>query len=139
MLYPELAHDKGAVAQFRNEIFASYAVSHPHVVRAYEYLHEGDLVAYTSEYVDGGNLSAWIAQPAARRPLPEVIRLLDQMSAGLQAIHDADIIHRDLKPENILLTNDENVKISDFGIAEETSLSPKLTEHQEAWLVPPTT
>lgn len=127
VLFPEVAQDKVAAARFRNEIFASYGVSHPNVVRAYEYIRDGDLVAYTMEYVSGGDLADRIGgdQPLT---IPEIVRFLSQMCSGVQAIHDAGIIHRDLKPENILLSKDGNVKIADFGIAR-TGHGPKLTEH----------
>lgn len=116
VLFPEVAQDKVAAARFRNEIFASYGVSHPNVVRAYEYLRDGELVAYTMEYVGGGDLAERLSRQE-RMPIAEVVRLLSQMAAGVQAIHDAGIVHRDLKPENILLTKEGNVKIADFGIA----------------------
>jgi serine/threonine protein kinase len=127
VLFPEFAQDKTAFARFRNEICASYGVSHPNVVRAYEYLTDGDLVAYTMEYVSGGDL----ADRLDRRdpiPIPDVVTILSQMCSGVQAIHDAGIIHRDLKPENILISKEGKVKITDFGIAR-TDHGPKLTEH----------
>lgn len=127
VLFPEVAQDKIASARFRNEILASYGVSHPNVVRAYEYLRDGDLVAYTMEFVGGGDLAERLSS-TERMPIAEIIRVLSQMAAGVQAIHDAGIVHRDLKPENILLTNEANVKIADFGIARNRH-GPKLTEH----------
>ncbi len=126
VLFPEVARDKVAAARFRNEIFASYNVSHPNVVRAYEYIRDGDLVAYTMEYVGGGQLADKLE--GAPIPITEIARLIGQMCLGVQAIHDAGIIHRDLKPENILLTKDGNVKIVDFGIAK-AGHGPRLTEH----------
>ena len=129
VLFPEVANDKVAAARFRNEIFASYNVSHPNVVRAYEYLRDGDLVAYTMEYVGGGALADRLERSSQTPiPIPEIISILSQMCAGVQAIHDAGIVHRDLKPENILLSNEGQVKIADFGIAR-TGHGPKLTEH----------
>jgi serine/threonine protein kinase len=128
VLFPEVAQDKIAAARFRNEIFASYGVSHPNVVRAYEYLREGELLAYTMEYVSGGDLADRLGNREKLIPITEVIRILLEMSAGLQAIHDAGIVHRDMKPENILLTKDGHVKIADFGIAR-TGTGPRLTEH----------
>jgi serine/threonine protein kinase len=128
VLFPEVAQDKIAAARFRNEIFASYGVSHPNVVRAYEYLRDGDLVAYTMEYVGGGDLAQRLARTSEPIPVPEIVKLLAQMCSGVQAIHDAGIVHRDLKPENILLTKEGNVKIADFGIAR-LGHGPKLTEH----------
>lgn len=128
VLFPEVAQDKIAAARFRNEIFASYGVSHPNVVRAYEYLRDGDLVAYTMEYVGGGDLADRLSRSDDPLSVPEIVRLLSQMCSGVQAIHDAGIIHRDLKPENILLSKEGQVKIADFGIAR-TGHGPKLTEH----------
>lgn len=127
VLFPEVAEDKVSSARFKNEILASYGVSHPNVVRAYEYLTDRDLVAYTMEYVGGGDLAERLSSDE-RMPIAEIVRLLAQMAAGCQAIHDADIVHRDLKPENILLTKEGNVKIADFGIARNRH-GPKLTEH----------
>lgn len=129
VLFPEVAQDKVAAARFRNEIFASYGVSHPNVVRAYEYIRDGDLVAYTMEYVGGGDLADRLSKSSDNKiAVAEAIGLLSQMCAGVQAIHDAGIVHRDLKPENILLSKEGIVKIADFGIAR-TGHGPRLTEH----------
>jgi serine/threonine protein kinase len=128
VLFPEVAQDRVAAARFRNEIFASYGVSHPNVVRAYEYLRDGDIVAYTMEYVGGGDLAERLGRVDDLVPVPEAMRILSQMCSGVQAIHDAGIVHRDLKPENILLTKEGSVKIADFGIAR-TGQGPRLTEH----------
>jgi serine/threonine protein kinase len=127
VLFHEVASDKVAAARFKNEILASYGVSHPNVVRAYEYIRDGDLIAYTMEFIGGGDLADRMSrsEPVS---IVDTLRLLSQMAAGVQAIHDAGIVHRDLKPENILLTSDGTVKIADFGIARKRN-GPKLTEH----------
>ena len=79
------------------------------------------------EYVGGGDLASKLGAED-RMAIPEIVRMLSQMAAGCQAIHDAGIVHRDLKPENILLTSEGNVKIADFGIARNRH-GPNLTEH----------
>lgn len=128
VLFPEVAQDRVAAARFRNEIFASYEVSHPNIVRAFEYIRDGDITAYSMEYVSGGALADRLEKHKEPLAIGEVVGLLSQMCAGVQAIHDAGIVHRDLKPENILLTREGQVKIADFGIAR-TTHGPKLTEH----------
>ncbi|MCC6220294.1 MAG: serine/threonine protein kinase [Deltaproteobacteria bacterium] len=127
VLFSEVARDSVAAQRFRNEIVASYGVSHPNVVRAYEYFRDGDLVAFTMEYIGGGDLADRIASEK-QLPIDEVIRILSQMCSGVEAIHQAGIVHRDLKPENILITAQGDVKITDFGIAR-CGTGPKLTEH----------
>lgn len=47
----------------------------------------------------------------------ELIYYFTQIGQGLLGIHKSGLVHRDIKPQNILLTNDEIVKISDFGIS----------------------
>lgn len=127
VLFPEVASDETAKIRFENEIFASYEVNHPNVVRAYEYFHDGDLIAFTMEYIGGGDLADKLGgtQPL---PIPSIIRMLTQMASGVSAIHKAGIIHRDLKPENILLTPQGDIKITDFGIAR-TGVVRGLTQH----------
>jgi serine/threonine protein kinase len=127
VLFGEVAKDPTAAARFRNEIVASYGVNHPNVVRAYEYFRDGDLIAFTMEYVSGGDLADKISLDEPML-IKDVIRMLSQMTSGVQAIHNAGIVHRDLKPENILLTSQGDVKITDFGIAR-TTTGPRLTEH----------
>ncbi|MCB0358609.1 MAG: serine/threonine protein kinase [Bdellovibrionales bacterium] len=127
VLFAEVARDAVAAQRFRNEIVASYGVSHPNVVRAYEYFRDGDLIAFTMEYIDGGDLADRIGTDDPIT-VPEIVRMLTQMCSGVQAIHDAGIVHRDLKPENILLTQSGDIKITDFGIAR-CGQGPRLTEH----------
>jgi serine/threonine protein kinase len=127
VLFSDVAKDEVQSARFRNEIVASYEINHPHVVRAYDFFREGDLVAYTMEYISGGDLADRLNEEELI-PIPQAIDMLEQMASGVEAIHKAGIIHRDLKPENILMTEDGSVKITDFGIAKNLK-GPRLTDH----------
>jgi serine/threonine protein kinase len=128
VLFPEFAEDKKYTERFKNEIFASYGVFHPNVVRAYEYMREGELVAFTMEYVEGGDLGGMLEDHPHGLAYDKIINIMMQMCAGVQAIHETGIIHRDLKPENILIRKDGMVKIADFGIAR-VETKKNLTEH----------
>src|SRR5262249_1639445 len=88
---------------------------------------DGDLVAYTMEYADGGDLAARLNE-TPKLTLKEIFRILSEICGGVQAIHDAGLVHRNLRTENVLLSQDGSVKISDFGIALPAS-GPKLVEH----------
>lgn len=115
VLFPEVANDPVASQRFKNEIFASYDVFHKNVVRAYDYIQQGSLVAYTMEFIKGGDLSVIMEQ--GKVEVDKFLEYAVQISDGVNAIHEAGIIHRDLKPENIMLREDGVIKIADFGIA----------------------
>ncbi len=104
------------LARFASEVKACRSVNHQRVVRFFEFIEQPGFVAYTMEYVAGGDLEGFI-RDFPTISIPRTIRLLVQMAEGVEAIHQAGIIHRDLKPANILLTPGYDVKIADFGIA----------------------
>ncbi|KAK0450510.1 putative casein kinase-1 hhp1 [Desarmillaria tabescens] len=57
--------------------------------------------------------------------LTTVIRIVDQVLAGLEHIHSLEIVHRDIKPENLLCAfDDSTIKIIDFGISKPFSHGP---------------
>jgi serine/threonine protein kinase len=127
VLFSDVAKDEVQAARFKNEIVASYEVNHPHVVRAYDYFRENNMIAYTMEYVSGGDLADRLGEDELLS-IDDILLMLRQMASGVQAIHQAGIIHRDLKPENILLSEQGDVKITDFGIARNLK-GPRLTDH----------
>ncbi len=117
ILHPEFVSDEAILTQFRDEVTTSFAVSHPHVVRAYEYFRDKDLAGFTMEYVDGGNLAQRLTGER-QIPIREVVRLLSEICGGLQSIHDTNLVHGNLTAENVLVTSRNEVKLSDFGRSE---------------------
>jgi len=102
--------------RFRTELVAAYNITHANVVHVFEFIEHPNFLAYTMEYVAGGNLEQLIKANGTFST--EIVRkFLAQISAGLHAIHEAGIIHRELKPRNILITENGNAKITDFGVA----------------------
>ncbi len=126
VLLPEVAANQTACARLQQEIYSSYLVTHPNIVRTFEYLKDGELIGYSMEYVDGGDLADRLERGENFSP-SQVAEILMQVCAGVHAMHRADIVHRDIKPENILFKKDGTVKITDFGIVRMGN-GPKLTE-----------
>ncbi len=71
------------------------------------------------EYIDGRNLNDYLREGGRLRHVHKIIL---QILAGLEYMHNKQVIHRDLKQENILITRrGDNVKIIDFGLSDTES------------------
>ncbi|MFI0775633.1 protein kinase [Streptomyces sp. NPDC021212] len=105
-------------------------IDHPHVLAPASWAADDDKVLFTMDLVAGGSFAHLIGDYG---PLPPryVCTLLDQLLAGLAAVHAEGVVHRDIKPANILLestgTGRPHVRLGDFGIAL-TKGEPRLTE-----------
>lgn len=72
------------------------------------------------ELVSGGDFFTFIEKNCTNRmhiPWSTCYKLLADITYACIELHDRDIVHGDIKPENVLLTNDERIKLTDFGLA----------------------
>ena len=122
VLAPELASNATGRMRFGREAQAAAAVSHDHVVPIFAVKdkdgnEQSDLPYLVMEYVDGQSLQQKIDGDGPLE-LKEILRIGQQVAAGLSAAHLQGLIHRDVKPSNVLLQNGvQRVKITDFGLA----------------------
>ncbi|MFH8991893.1 protein kinase [Streptomyces sp. NPDC017940] len=105
-------------------------IDHPHVLAPASWAADDDQVLFTMDLITGGSLAHVIGDYG---PLPArfACTLLDQLLAGLAAVHAEGVVHRDIKPANILLeatgTGRPHLRVSDFGISMRKG-EPRLTE-----------
>ncbi|MFE7317764.1 serine/threonine-protein kinase [Streptomyces sp. NPDC057555] len=105
-------------------------IDHPHVLAPASWAADDAQVLFTMDLVHGGSLAHLTGDYG---PLPPrmVCTLMDQLLAGLTAVHAEGVVHRDIKPANILLeatgTGRPHLRLSDFGIAMRKG-EPRLTE-----------
>ncbi len=119
-----------AKTRFLREIKISRKITHPNVVRVFDFGSWQDLLFLTMEFIPGMTLSQWAKEGHNRRAtLRKKIDILRGIAAGLGEAHKLGIIHRDLKPQNVILTPSGIPKLLDFGIAlVKVEESPDLTQ-----------
>jgi serine/threonine-protein kinase len=116
LLKPELAGNATSLARFKKEAEAVAQANHPNIVQIY-FIGVADGISYMAlEYVEGRTLRDLIEK---RRSLDLRLGLhiMRQVTEALKRASVKGIIHRDIKPENILLTDQEEVKVADFGLS----------------------
>lgn len=112
-----------AEKRFVQEAKATAQISdHPNIVTIHTF-GETELFRYICmEYVSGMSL-AQVLRTERLIPVEKALRLFEQILSGIHAAHSAEIIHRDIKPSNIMITDNDEVRLVDFGIAKVASLS----------------
>ena len=99
------------------EVSVLLRIQHPHIIKMYalDFVDQAQTAVLVMEYCENGTLNTYLG---VVKPSPEVsIKWMTQMASALEHLHSHDIVHRDLKPDNILVTANDDVKISDFGVA----------------------
>jgi len=115
-LRSEVSDARDSRARILREARAAAALNHPNIVHIYSVEEASDLVFITMELVQGRSLRQLLAAGTGL-PLAQTISVAAQLAEALACAHAAGIVHRDLKPGNVMVTDDERVKILDFGVA----------------------
>ena len=115
LLSAEVASNKDRLHRFTQEARTVSNLNHPNILTVYEFGQAESTSFIATEYIDGLTLRQHLA--AGRLKLIELLDLAIQITAALNAAHEAGVAHRDLKPENVMVRKDHIVKVLDFGLA----------------------
>ena len=103
--------------KFRQEAITIANLKHPHIIRVLEYgIQESTSTPFLVMDYAPMTLRQRYSTGTRLRPR-EILPYVEQVAGALQYAHDRKVIHRDVKPENMLLDENNNVRLSDFGIA----------------------
>jgi eukaryotic-like serine/threonine-protein kinase len=111
--------------RFEQEARAAAALNHPNIVAVFDVGFEGTTPYIVEELLEGKTLRQRLCEGPI--PVRQAAGYGLQIAQGLSAAHNRHIVHRDLKPENLFLTNDDRIKILDFGVAK---LQPTAEENR---------
>lgn len=133
MMKREVADDPGLLDRLKSELKLARKITHPNVLRTFDFGDVDGLPYISMEYVRGVTLR-YLLDREGRLPYSAALRVAKQLAAGLAAAHAQGVIHRDIKPENLIIDHAGNGKLMDFGIARPVQrLTPGQT--QAGWIV----
>ena len=128
-----MMQDHAALGDLKRETKRCLELTHPHIVRIHDFIHDERSGCISMEYVDGETLSNLRAEKERRVFEPdEIAAWISQLCEALNyAHHHAHVIHCDLKPANLMVNQRGSLKVSDFGIARNlTDSVSRLTAQQ---------
>jgi serine/threonine protein kinase len=102
--------------QFRREARTIAHLQHPHIIRVHDFGLQDQMPFLAMEYMPNGMLRTRHPK-GTRLPLEQIVQYVKQIASALDYAHQRRVIHRDVKPENMLLSANDEVVLSDFGIA----------------------
>jgi tRNA A-37 threonylcarbamoyl transferase component Bud32 len=116
-------HEISAVA-LQRETKKALSLSHPNIVRVYDFDRDGQTMFMTMEYLSGQSLDQLIHAPDVNGfSLERALAIIRPVAAALAYAHDTGLVHSDFKPSNVFVTGTGIVKVIDFGIARAVSQS----------------
>jgi serine/threonine-protein kinase len=115
LLHARFAQDQEFVERFRREASSAAGLQHPNVVGVYDRGKFDGTYYIAMEYCEGRTLKDIVARTALDPA--RAIAITKQMLVAARFAHRRNVIHRDLKPHNVILDAEDNVKVTDFGIA----------------------
>ncbi|KAK9279639.1 hypothetical protein L1049_013318 [Liquidambar formosana] len=105
----------GLINQIKREISVMRLVRHPNIVQLYEVMATKSKIYFVLEYAKGGELFNRVAKGRLKEDVAR--KYFQQLINAVDFCHSRGVYHRDLKPENLLLDDNENLKVSDFGLS----------------------
>ena len=127
VLFPELSVDRSFVERFRREAQAAANLSHPNIVPVFDWGEDTGTYFIVMEFIDGRPLSA-ILKTSGPLSADRTADIGAHVAAALGYAHKHGVIHRDVKPGNVLITDEGQVKVTDFGIARALTTEESLTQ-----------
>ena len=114
-----MIQDRAVFDQLKHETKRCLELTHPHIVRIHDFVHDERSGCISMEYIDGETLSNLRAEKEQKVFEPdEIASWTSQLCDALDYAHDhAKVIHCDLKPANLMVNQRGDLKVSDFGIA----------------------
>ncbi|MET0385728.1 MAG: protein kinase [Polyangiales bacterium] len=138
-ILPDLSQNPRFVEMFINEAKIAVTLSHANIVQVFDLGQAQDTYFIAMEFVAGMDLATMLqhARRAHRRMSAELaVYIVSELAKGLDYAHrrrDSEqrllnLVHRDVSPQNVLLSNEGEVKLTDFGIAKARTVAQSVTD-----------
>ncbi|MBI1281658.1 MAG: protein kinase [Anaerolineaceae bacterium] len=118
VMHKAFTEDAGFIARFEREAQIVAKLEHSHIVPVYDFNELDGQPYLVMKFIEGQTLKRVLSE--GPMPLPEIIRVMDDMADALTYAHRHGVLHRDIKPSNIVIDGKGEPFLTDFGLARVT-------------------
>ena len=130
LIRPDLAVNPAVEQRFKQELLLASKISHKNILRIHDLGEAGGVKFISMAFVEGKDLHQLLGAEG-KLSLDHALKIARQLCSALEAAHSEGVVHRDFKPQNILLDQQENVYVSDFGLAKSLEQDAGMTKRGE--------
>jgi hypothetical protein len=127
LLSPKFSSDSEYVKRFVREAKIAARLNHSNIMQVLDTGHVDKHYYIVMEYIEGVSV-AHLLKERGRIEEKEALRIAIKVTEALAAAQQQGLVHRDIKPENIMITESNEVKLCDMGLAKSTSGDAGLTQ-----------
>jgi serine/threonine protein kinase len=116
VLHAAVTKRRELLTELQMEFQYLQSLSHPNIVRVYEFDRDVDTAFFTMEYLSGAPLTRVLAaRNGVALPRPVALAMIRDIGAALSHAHSRTVVHGNLNPQNIFITTDGELRVLDFG------------------------
>ena len=115
MMHPLFQQDEGFLSRFTREARIVAKLEHPNIVPIYDFNENNGQPYLVMKYIDGKTLKQVMDNSPPN--LQRILQIMRQVANALDYAHQRGVLHRDVKPSNVLLSHDDQIYLTDFGLA----------------------
>jgi TonB family protein len=134
MMRRSVAPQLDARFALEREAAKTQRLSHPNIVNIFDFDQHDDQVFLVMEWLEGESVNALLRRTSGQRLAPEFAwRIIQGIAGGLQHAHSNNVVHADINPSNIFITDTQEIKLLDFGVARYASDPDNAVGDRRVW------
>jgi hypothetical protein len=131
ILHPAVVKRAELLAELRREFQTLQLLSHPNIVRVFEFDRDGSLVFFTMELLTGATLGRMLqARKLMALPQNQALAAIRDIGSALAHAHSRGVVHGDINPRSIFVTGHGDLRVLGFPGALKARENPTSLDHE---------
>lgn len=115
---PTVASQADAQLALEREATRTQCLSHPNIVNIFDFDQQGGQFYVVMEWLDGESVNERLRRTSGRQLAPQfAMQVIESVASALQHAHSKNVVHADINPSNVFITDTQEIKLLDFGVA----------------------